>query len=283
MSSEDVDITDRTLRVENKQRQQIDALRRELEALETNLLEDARRTQIDLEQLAAAECLAITTTVMTLLPREIRDMVYRHLSTRSNERIEKEQSRATLDPLTRLYSYNHARWKAAHFPEAYWNAAYVGAPFYQELIENYYRTSTFVFGDEPDVMTRFLHTNEFNLPSLLPCHLVANVAVHLDAVSCDRGSFRAYLFGVPKTAARLQEQVEPLFGLKPGARICIHFRTEAKRGADRKRYCQDGLETLFSSAQRAKLKGYRVRFVVDETHVFALEADMMEEWAGMHG
>jgi len=271
------------LRAENLRRARIVALRSELNALETSLVDAGRRSQRDLEQLATAECLAITTNVMTLLPREIRDMIYRHLSTRPNERIEKEKFRATLDPLTRLYSYDHARWKAEHFAEHYWDAAYVGASFFQELIENYYRTSTFIFSDEPDVMTRFLQTNEFHLPSLLPGDLVANVAIHLNAVSYDRGSFRAYLFGVPKTAARLQEQLQPLFGLKPGASVRIHFSTEAKDGTGRDRCCQAGVETLFSSVQRERLKAYRVQLVADETHVFDLEAAMREEWAGMHG
>ncbi|KAF2849511.1 hypothetical protein T440DRAFT_508671 [Plenodomus tracheiphilus IPT5] len=272
----------RALSAENLRRRKITALKKELETLETDLSITAKSIQQDLERLARSECLSLTTQIMTKLPRELRDIICQHLSTRTNERIEREHFRATLDPLTKLYSYNHARWKASHFPEHYWNSDYVGPNFFQELIENYYLTSTFIFGDDPDTMTRFLNTNEFNIPSL-PKNLVSKVEIHLNAVSYDRGSFRAYMFGVPKSPERLHEQLEPLFELKQGAKICIHFLTDTQEERHREEHFQAGLEALFSGVQRVKLRGYAVRFVVDKMYVFNLEEDLKREWAGIHG
>ncbi|KAI8931799.1 hypothetical protein NX059_011436 [Plenodomus lindquistii] len=286
MSEEYVQLELRALRLaltaQTLRKAKVVALRKKLEGLERQLDVATQCTQQSLEQLAKAQCSAITTQVVAILPREIRDMIYECLSTRDDERVECEHSRATLDPLTKLYSYDHARWKAEHFPEHYWNSKYVGDVFLQELIENYYRTSTFIFGDDPGVMTRFLSTNEFNIPSL-PKELVSNVEIRLNAVSYDRGSFRAYMYGMPKSPERLHEQLQPMFELKQGAKICIHFLTDAQEDRHREEHFQASLETLFSSVQRAKLKGYKVRFVVDKTHVFDLEEDLKREWAEIHG
>lgn len=266
---------------ENARKSRIAALQRELEVLEQDQNSEAEAIQYDVEAFAKSECLAIASQVVTKLPRELRDMIYHHLSTRSSERIEREHFRTTIDPLTKLYSYSHARWKASHFPEHFWHTEYVGASFFQELVENYYRTSTFIFSDDPSVVKQFLGMDEFNL-GILPKDLVSNVEMHLNAVSYDRGSFRAYMFGTPKKPERLQAQLEPIFELRQGARICVHFLTEAKEEKDREEHLMAGLETLFTSVQRAKLAGYKVRFVMDKSHVFDLEADLASEWAAIH-
>ncbi|KAJ5020379.1 5'-methylthioadenosine phosphorylase [Bipolaris maydis] len=234
------------------------ALRKELAVLESDLASIAPSTQDMVEQLARRECLELSNQIMSRLPREVRDMIYLHLSTRDVEIIEREHFRTTLDPLTRLYSYNFERWKKQHFQEHYWNPEYVSKPLYNELVENYYRTSTFVFSDDPGVMKRFLTTDEMRL-GLLPKDLVAKVEIGLNAVSHDRGSFRAYMFGVPKSPERMREAVEGLFELKTGARAVIRFVTEAKTQEERDEHCRGAMETLFNEAQREKMKKYKVK------------------------
>jgi hypothetical protein len=221
---------------------------------------------------------------MTKLPRELRDMIYVHLSTRERELIEREHFRTTLDPLTRVYSYNFDRWKAQHFPELFWDTSYVPKQFYEELVENYYRTSTFLFTDDAGVMSRFLTTSELH-PSMLPSSLVSSTEISLNAVSHDRGSFRAYMFGVPKTPERLKEALKGILELKAGAKVVVRFVTEAKSKEERDEHCKAAMGVLFDGEQveRMREKGLKVRFVVDEGHVHNLAEMMREDWAGMHG
>jgi len=273
---------DRALSEENIRKARVAKLQEELASLEKDLANTTPTTREAVEQVARTECQQLTNNIMTKLPREIRDMIYFHLSTRDRELIEREHFRTTLDPLTRLYSYDFDRWKAQHFPAHYWNTDYVGQPFYRELVENYYRTSTFLFGDDPGVMKRFLTTDEMKL-GIPPKALVSSVEIGLNAVSHDRGSFRAYMFGIPKSPERMREALDGIFELKPGAKIVIRFVTEAKTKEERDEHCKGAMAMLFDDTQVEKMKMYKVKFVVDEGQVWDLAEAMREEWMGIHG
>ena len=275
-------INDRALSEENIRKARVAKLQEELANLEKDLANTTPTTRDAVEQVARTECQQLTNNIMTRLPREIRDMIYFHLSTRDRELIEREHFRTTLDPITRLYSYDFNRWKAQHFPAHYWNTEYVGQPFYRELVENYYRTSTFLFGDDPGVMKRFLTTDEMKL-GIPPKALVSSVEIGLNAVSHDRGSFRAYMFGIPKSPERMREALDGIFELKPGAKIVIRFVTEAKTKEERDEHCKGAMAMLFDDAQVEKMKMYKVKFVVDEGQVWDLAEAMRDEWMGIHG
>jgi hypothetical protein len=211
-------------------------------------------------------------------------MIYIHLSTRHHELIEREHFRTTMDPLTRLYSYSFDRWKAQHFPEHYWNTDFVSGAFYRELVENYYRTSTFHFSDDPGVMKRFLTTDEMHT-RIIPASLVSNIEIGLNAVSHDRGSFRAYMFGIPKSPERMKATLDGIWELKSGAKVVVRFVTEAKSKEERDEHCAAAMSTLFDPAQIEKIreKGLKVKFVVDEGHVHDLAEAMREDWRDVHG
>lgn len=272
----------RAVSQETIRKARVAALQKKLALLESELASTTPSTQDTVEQLAKSECLQLSSQVMTKLPRELRDMIYFHLSTRDRELIEREHFRTTLDPLTRLYSYNFDRWKAEHFPEHYWNPEYVSTPFYKELVENYYRTSTFLFSDDPGVMKRFLTIDEMRL-GILPRDLVANVEIGLNAVSHDRGSFRAYMFGIPKSPERMREALDGIFELKSGARVIIRFVTEAKTEEEREEHCKGAMGLLFDEGQRERMRGYKMKFVVDEGRVWDLQEAMKQEWKAIHG
>ena len=276
------DMTCRALSEESIRKARLAALQRELALLEKDLASTTPMTQDAVEKLAKTECQQLANAVLTKLPREIRDMIYFHLSTRDRELIEREHFRTTLDPLTRLYSYDFERWKAQHFPAHYWNPEYVSQRFYCELLENYYRTSTFLFGDDPGVMKRFLNTDEMKL-GVAPKALVSSVEIGLNAVSHDRGSFRAYMFGIPKSPERMREALDGIFELRPGARIVIRFVTEAKTKEERDEHCKGAMTMLFDEAQVEKMKMYKVKLVVDEGKVWDLAEAMKDEWMAIHG
>lgn len=266
----------RALAEERALQNRLAVLQSNIQKVEQALCNTRTTTQTSIETYAKHACLQLTTSMMAIFPRELRDMVFRHLSTRPSEIIQREHFRTTLDPKTRLYSYDHARWKAEHFPDHFWNVSYTGAAFHRELMENYYRTSTFIFNDDARVMSRFLLTDEFKL-DLHPRDLVQNVEIKLSAMSYDRGSFSTYMYGVPKAPEKLREALAGMFELRAGARVKVCYATNARKDQDREEHVRAALQTLFDGVQRAKLKGYEVSFLVDDKWEFDLEREMKND------
>ena len=218
--------------------------------------------------------------LLAKLPRELRDLVYGHLSTYSQEYIDSDYFRSTMDPVTKCYSFDRERWKTNHFPEHFWSTDFVGSDFLRELSENYYRASTFVFGDGQGLISKFLNTDQLGL-GILPKELVSKIEVNLIAITHDRGSFRAYIFGVPKPPERLRAALEGLMELKSGSNVRIQFSTEAKCISKRKELFFGALPVLFSRMQVAMLAGYRLKFVLDQEYEFRLEGEVLENLEGL--
>ena len=265
--------TCRALAIENARRTRINTLQQRLNALEHDLAIEAAETRLSLEAFAKSECRTLTDMFITKLPRELRDTVYRHLSTKE-ERIDSDYFRSTMDPVTKCYSYDQARWKAAHFPDHFWSTEYVDPEFVRELSENYYRTSTFIFGDGQGLIGKLLNTDQLGL-GLPPKELVTNIEIRLSAIVHDRGSFRAYIFGMPKPPQRLQAALEGLMELKYGSSVCIQFSTEAKCVEERTELFVGALPVLFPKMQVAALAGYKMKFVLDRKYEFHLEKDVL--------
>lgn len=258
---------------ENTRRSHIQVLQGRLNALEHDLAIEIAETRIDLEAFAKSECRSLTDTLICKLPRELRDIIYRYLSTQE-KRIDSDYFRSTMDPVTRCYSCDQARWKATHFPEHFWSTDYVDSQFVGELSENYYRTSTFVFGDGRGLIGKFLNTDQLGI-GFLPKELVSSIEVRMSAITHDRGSFRAYIFGVPKPPERLQETLEGLVELKAGSNVCIQFSTEAKCAENRKSLFVGALPVLFPKLQIVALAGYRLKFILDRKYEFELKDDIL--------
>ena len=109
----------RALAIENTRRARIDVLQQHLNALEHDLAIEKAETQFSLEAFAKSECRSLTDLFMLKLPRELRDMVYRHLSNKE-ERINSDYFRSTMDPVTKCYSCDQARWKRAQCRSTWW-------------------------------------------------------------------------------------------------------------------------------------------------------------------
>lgn len=248
-------------------------MQQRLNALEHDLAIEAAETRLNLEAFAKSECRTLLGIFMTKLPREIRDMVYRYLSTKQEERIDSDYFRSTMDPVTKLYSYDQPRWRTTHFPQHFWNTDYAEPEFIQELSESYYRTSKFVFGDGQGLISKFLNTDQLGV-GFPPKEVVSSIEVRLSAITHDRGSFRAYIFGVPKPPERLQAALEGLLELKSGSNVCIQFSTEAKCEKEREELFIGALPVLFPKMQVAALAGYRLKFVLDQIYEFRLEGEI---------
>lgn len=268
----------RCLFIESARRAHIIALQQHLNALEHDLAIEAAETRLNLEAFAKSECRALTDLLMLKLPRELRDMVFRHLSTKE-QRIDSDYFRSTPDPITKCYSYDQGRWRNLQFPEHFWSTDYVDSQFVRELSENYYRTSTFVFGDGQGLIGKFLNSDKLGL-GFPPKELVSSIEIRLSAITHDRGSFRAYIFGVPKPPERLRAALEGLEELKPGSNVCIQFSTEAKCDEERRKLFVGALPVLFPKIQVAALAGFRLRFVLDRKYEFGLDGDLLDSLEG---
>jgi hypothetical protein len=245
-----------------RQRARAVALQQELQALEQDLASSSSKENNALKALAKAECYSLCNRVTTQLPREVRDMIYHHLSTSPKEHITREYFRSTMDPETKLHTYDTARWKAINHPEHFWDVKYVGQNFFRELVENYYYTSTFSFGDEDGLIERFLNADQIGL-GYAPKEMVSKIEIHLSATTFDRKSCVGYMFGCPTKPEQLRSAMEGVESLRFGAEVCVDFATRAKNETEKEEQIEMACRELIPILQRAKLAGLGVRFVID--------------------
>jgi hypothetical protein len=211
------------------------------------------------------------------LPRELRDMVYRHLNKGTEKRIDGDYFKSTRDPVTKCYSFSCARWKALHHPEHFRDSEYVSEDFLREISENYYRTSTFIFDDSKDVISKFLNTDEMGL-GFAPKMFVSNIEIHIKAYSNDRGSFQAYMYGLVKSPERLQASLDGIFQLRHRARICVNFLTESKSEKERDELLLAAIPTLLSRLEMARSAGYKVQLILDKEVELKLRTNSFDDW-----
>ena len=265
------------LATEQIRKAQIEELESKLNALKQNLALETSETQLTLDQFARSDCRKLADLLVTKLPREVRDMVYEHLNKGTEKHIDSNYFRSTRDPITKYYTFDHARQKALHYPEHFRNEAFVGQVFAREVAENHYLTSTFIFDDSKDALSKFLDTDEMGL-GFAPRLFVANVEVHVRAYCHDCSSFQAYMYGLVKAPERLKGALEGLFGLRRHASVGVHFLTEAKSAKERDELFVKAMPELLETLERAVLEGYRVRFFLDKRFEFRPGAHAREEW-----
>jgi hypothetical protein len=231
--------------------------------LEQEVAASTIKEQDAIAKLAQSECLHFCSLVITQLPKEIRDMIYQYLTTTS-ERISRDYFRSTMDPKTRMHTYNAARWKSTHYPEHYWNFEYVSLPFLHELTQTYFRTSAFIFSDDDDTLIeRFLTTDQMQ-NGFAPQELVSKIEIHLNAVTYDRTTCIGYMFGCATKPERLRAALKGVEELKSGANVCVRFKTRVKDEEQKREQVRTACEALVPCLREARGKGYCVRLVIDE-------------------
>jgi hypothetical protein len=193
-------------------------------------------------------------------------MVYLHLNSGTEKRIDRDYFCSTRDPVSKLHTPDRARWRALHYPEHYHSIDFVNPTFAREVAESHYRTSTFIFDDCGCTMSRFLNTDELGL-GYAPGLFVSKAEVRITAY-CHSGTFQAYMHGSVKSPELLKAALEGVFGLRRGASVCVHFLTEAKTKKERDALGLAALPELLGILKTAE--GYRVRVVLDEVFEFKL-------------
>jgi hypothetical protein len=253
-----------------QQQARAEALQRQLEALQQDLAAATPEDQDACVALATSECNQICNRIMTQLPRELRDMIYQHISTKSEECISREYFRSIMDPKTRIHDYNSRRWTATHYPEHYWDAKYVGDDFSRELLQNYYRTSTFVFGNDDGLMERFLNVDQMKM-GYAPKELISRIEVHLNAMTYDRTTCIGYMFGCATKPERLQAALRGTQCLKAGASVVVHFATQARYGEQKEEQMKVACTALGPVLEEARTAGLDVRLVMDKKMAIDLD------------
>jgi hypothetical protein len=167
-----------------------------------------------------------------------------------------------MDPATRLHTYDADRWKAKFHPEHFWDVQYVGVDFIRELTENYYRTSTFIFGDDGGLIERFLETDQMKA-GYQPKDLVSRIEVHLTAITFDRTSCIGYRFGCPTKPGRLAAALKGIEKLKPGANIIVYFSTQAPVEKHKGDQILMACTVMCPSLREVRLAGKRARLIID--------------------
>ena len=271
----------RLLAAETICKDRIVAAQNELAALRASLASITPSAQSAIDQTAKSECLELTQQVIIKLPREIRDTIYLYLSARDGAVIEREHYRVTQDPLTNMYSYDFERCKADRFPEHYWSKEYVSESFFQELAENHYRMSTFVFNDDAEVMKRFLTTDDLKL-GILPKDLVSSVEIRIHTVRHDRGCWRSYLWGEPKSPAELREGMSGVFDLKDGAHVVVRLVTEAETEVERDERCDRAISVLLDEMQCKRMKKYKMELVIADRQEWEYEVRLREHSSAIY-
>ncbi|KAF1912032.1 hypothetical protein BDU57DRAFT_551611 [Ampelomyces quisqualis] len=244
------------------QQARVAALQKDMQALQEDLKASSSREQDAFEALAKAECTQLCNRIMTQLPREVRDMIAQHLTTKPNERINRDYFRSTTDPTTKLHTHDPTRWKATHYPAHFWDPAYVGTALYTELAENYYHTSTFTFGDDDGLMARFLSTDLMNT-GYVPKELVSAIQVDLNAMTYDRSSCIGYMFGCATKPERLAAALDGVRDVRPGTRVVVRFWTQAKDEVQREEQVLTAWTVVGPVLREAKGRGCVVRMVID--------------------
>ncbi|KAF2026541.1 hypothetical protein EK21DRAFT_115690 [Setomelanomma holmii] len=262
----------RTHTVLRRQKFRITVLQNELQTLEQSITASTSEEHDAFESLAKAECMQICNRVMTQLPREIRDMVYRQLSTSHEERIDREYFRSTMDPVTKLHTYDCDRWKLKYHPQHFWIEEFVGADFFRELVENHYRTSTFIFGDDNGLIERFLHKDHMKM-GYSPGELVSKMEIHLNAITFDRTSCIEYMFGCPTKPERLSAAIIGIEKLRPGASVVVNLSTQATDEKQKEEQILTACVAICPSLREARMAGKRVRLMIDNVAEIQLDDD----------
>lgn len=140
----------------------------------------------------------------------------------------------------------------------------------------YYRTSTFVFGDDEGLVERFLQTDQFGV-GYVPGELVMRVEVHLSAITYDRTTCIGYMFGTVTRPEKMRAALKGLGGMKEGGSVVVHFSNQARDGKMKSEQKKVAFTVLIPELRGLRERGCNAELVLDREVRVDLEREYVVE------
>jgi hypothetical protein len=193
------------------------------------------------------------------LPRELRNMIYRYLTTYDEVEIKKKGH--TFPSFHKGASFGQERLK-------FYTAKRLGQDTLYELAENFYRTSAFLVHYEYGNLIQFLKTKHLDL-DIIPAYHVSAVRF---IISTQVTHYSGVLTGDLK---QLKEALQSLYTVRSGANLHFAFTTTFAEWASHQpfklrnklHHLAEGMAPIFPTLQDLKSAGYNVTIQVNKNDI----------------
>jgi hypothetical protein len=273
-------------------RKQAKELRRKSNFLQLRLGEKMPATTSAILEYAKLDCQMLCDKIYETFPREVRDIIYVHIHTKQQGSINvvyMVDQGAWDDPKHPAFnqSKSEAHWRTGRpgdYENHLWSTNFLGNRVLEELLEWYYRATTFQFGKNWAFIPEFRSTDQWKLGHV-PADFVTNVEVTLNCndyeviemygandddpprgewgdgsgwiTSCRYGCVN----GVEQKDSRskLLTSLESLFGFKQGTKIIIEVMMSSAYDSDMRAHMRDiAVPFILPTLLRLQASGYNV-------------------------
>jgi hypothetical protein len=244
----------------------ITLLQTELDVLLNSQSSNSWNTEIALEAYAKASCRVLCNKVYATFPREIRDMIFRY--TLPDDAI------VVPSPVYYDDMYGERKEPAPNLQPHLTVDEFVGKHVAKEIVEVYYRYSTFVFNYTYMSMLSFRVTDKYYL-GLIPADFILNLVVHIICGNYNFPTLKARMEDTngadgwggggwgPPHFRDILSNLEPIFGFKAGTKITIDLTVDDKRLEDditQEQWEWDNVVPLiFPTLRRLSVAGYKLK------------------------
>ena len=234
----------------------------ELQAQKDNIMNEVNRC-------AQLTCRQLCAKIFKVCPRELRDYIYAYLLPDSPIVLQHCIHRHGICEICAPGSDILERF--AQLPSHLSNAAYVTSDFSKELLETFYRTTTFELQDRFDKLGAFRSMDRGDF-GIIPANYIVNLSMH---IRCEKYDFEGvmptldrYDKDYPLKSCRiLLADLEALFGFKSSTKIDLHLRfnrnwLRVMRGAEFWE-CDFVVPVILPTMQRLAAAGTKVKLCFD--------------------
>ena len=208
---------------------------------------------------AKRSCLELSKKIQKTFPREVRDIIYGYITGGEPVYISGNWRTTRKDSLRLSELYN----------DHWWNVDFVGTDMFRELVEEFFRSSCFQFGDDFEIIPYFRVADQWEL-GISPVSFICNVEV---TINCYEDSWGNGIDNwdlkhkANSTCTELLVHLESLFGFRAGTAITIKINSLYVGNPSplerQEQMCNEVLKFIFPVFRRLKDMNYRVRAILD--------------------
>lgn len=269
---------------------QIEALRIQTRQLRIhrkalNKISKVRKVELNdaFDAYAKRSCLELSKNIQKTFPREVRDIIYGYITGRELVKVSRS-SKKTSKNSPRLSFFSTTLKKNTNTRDSercddhWWNEDFVGTDMIRELVEHFYRSCCFLFGEDFGIIPCLRVVDQWGM-GVLPVSFISNVEV---TVKCSDYGFGLGVHedswgnGINEwdfkqdaklTSTALLVHLESLFGFRPGTAITIKtislYVENPSPLRRQEQMCNEVLKFIFPVFQRLKDMNCRVRAILD--------------------